>query len=185
MESVKGLSQTRRILSTPVHIFFMMLHFMGQSESMARKTEKEVVVVEKPRLRAKPERGTKMRLSDTTKKEAMEAAQYGMPIDRIAILCGFPAGNQTQWHRWISANPKFQLAICGLDAGAHPRLRSPRSTRAHRQRWKGVIGKRSPTRCLRRGKVTPRGDQDPQEGGGCYLYTPSPSHTKFYARQAN
>jgi hypothetical protein len=31
----------------------------------------------------------------------------------------------------------------------------------------------------------PRGDQDPQEGGGCYLYTPSPSHTKFYARQAN
>ena len=49
-----------------------------------------------------------MVLSETTKKEAMEAAQYGMPIDRIAILCGFPSGNQTQWARWINANPKFQ-----------------------------------------------------------------------------
>jgi alkylated DNA nucleotide flippase Atl1 len=65
----------------------------------------------KPRLRAKPEKGTKMVLSDGTKKEAMEAAQYGMPIDRIAILCGFPAGNQTQWHRWIAANPRFQLEL--------------------------------------------------------------------------
>jgi len=95
-------------LSTLMHKYFRMVHFVGQSESMAKVKGKEVVVVEKPRLRAKPERGTKMILSDTTKKEAMEAAQYGMPIDRIAILCGFPAGNQTQWHRWISANPKFQ-----------------------------------------------------------------------------
>lgn len=62
----------------------------------------------KVRQRAKPERGTKMVLSDATKKEAMEAAQYGMPIDRIAILCGFPAGNATQWARWINSNPKFQ-----------------------------------------------------------------------------
>ena len=71
------------------------------------KKEKGVVLV-KARQRAKPEKGTKMTLSETTKKEAMEAAQYGMPIDRIAILCGFPSGNQTQWARWINANPKFQ-----------------------------------------------------------------------------
>ena len=77
-------------------------------KGMAKVKEKEVVVAEKPRLRAKPEKGTKMVLSDATKNEAMEAARYGMPIDRIAILCGFPSGNQTQWHRWISANPKFQ-----------------------------------------------------------------------------
>ena len=67
--------------------------------------------VEKPRLRAKPEKGTKMILSESTKKEAMEAARYGMPIDRIAILCGFPAGNQTQWSRWINANPAFQMEL--------------------------------------------------------------------------
>ena len=65
----------------------------------------------KVRVRAKPTKGTKMVLSETTKKEAMEAAQYGMPIDRIAILCGFPSGNQTQWARWINANPKFQLEL--------------------------------------------------------------------------
>ena len=74
----------------------------------AKAKEKEGVVLVKARQRAKPERGTKMVLSETTKKEAMEAAQYGMPIDRIAILCGFPSGNQTQWARWINANPKFQ-----------------------------------------------------------------------------
>ena len=74
----------------------------------AKEKEKEGDAVVKPRQRAKPERGTKMVLSETTKKEAMEAAQYGMPIDRIAILCGFPSGNQTQWARWINANPKFQ-----------------------------------------------------------------------------
>ena len=74
----------------------------------AKEKAKEGVVLVKPRQRAKPTKGTKMVLSETTKKEAMEAAQYGMPIDRIAILCGFPSGNQTQWARWINANPKFQ-----------------------------------------------------------------------------
>ena len=85
-----------------------------QSEGMARKGNKEelqVERVEKPRLRAKPEKGTKMRLSDEVKRKALEAAQYGMPIDRIAILCGFPAGNQTQWARWINANPSFQMEL--------------------------------------------------------------------------
>lgn len=51
--------------------------------------------------------GARMRLSESTKAAAIEAAGYGMPIDRIALLCGFP-GNQTQWHRWIAANPEFQ-----------------------------------------------------------------------------
>lgn len=54
--------------------------------------------------------GARMRLSESTKAAALEAAGYGMPIDRIAILCGFP-GNQTQWHRWIAANPEFQAEL--------------------------------------------------------------------------
>jgi hypothetical protein len=54
--------------------------------------------------------GRGMRLSEATKAAAIEAAGYGMPIDRIAILCGFP-GNQTQWHRWIAANPEFQAEL--------------------------------------------------------------------------
>lgn len=54
--------------------------------------------------------GSRMQLSESTKALALEAAGYGMPADRIAILCGFP-GNQTQWHRWIAANPDFQAQL--------------------------------------------------------------------------
>lgn len=54
--------------------------------------------------------GSRMQLSESTKALALEAAGYGMPADRIAILCGFP-GNQTQWHRWIAANPEFQAEL--------------------------------------------------------------------------
>ena len=64
----------------------------------------------KVRQRAKPERGTKMVLSPDTKRKALEAAQYGMPIERIAILCGFPS-SETQWARWIAANPEFRLEL--------------------------------------------------------------------------
>lgn len=54
--------------------------------------------------------GARMKLSEATKALALEAAGYGMPADRIAILCGFP-GNQTQWHRWIAANPDFEAEL--------------------------------------------------------------------------
>ena len=78
---------------------------MGENQVMRVKK------VPKPRLRAKPEKGTKMVLSDDRKREALEAAQYGMPVERIAILCGFPSGNETQWSRWINANPEFQREL--------------------------------------------------------------------------
>jgi hypothetical protein len=89
-------------------------YFAAQSDGMPKGKETAVIQAgkgEKPRLRARPEKGTKMRLSDEVKRKALEAAQYGMPIDRIAILCGFPAGNQTQWARWINANPAFQMEL--------------------------------------------------------------------------
>jgi hypothetical protein len=89
-------------------------YFAAQSDGMGKGKETAVIQAgkgEKPRLRARPEKGTKMRLSDEVKRKALEAAQYGMPIDRIAILCGFPAGNQTQWARWINANPAFQMEL--------------------------------------------------------------------------
>jgi len=52
-----------------------------------------------------------MVLSDATKKDALEAAGYGMPMERVAILCGFPAGNETQWARWLAANPDFKAEL--------------------------------------------------------------------------
>ena len=86
-------------------------YFVGQSEGMGENQVMRVKKVPKPRLRAKPEKGTKMVLSDDRKREALEAAQYGMPVERIAILCGFPSGNETQWSRWINANPEFQREL--------------------------------------------------------------------------
>ena len=64
----------------------------------------------KPAKRRSRELGSRMQLSESTKSLVLEAAGYGMPADRIAILCGFP-GNQTQWHRWIAANPEFQAEL--------------------------------------------------------------------------
>ena len=79
-------------------------------KGMAKVKEKEMVVAEKPRQRAKPEKGTKMVLSPDTKNKAMEAARYGMPLERIAMLCGF-SSTETQWARWINANPAFRKEL--------------------------------------------------------------------------
>ena len=97
---------------------------------------KGIVKAEKVRLRAKPEKGTKMVLLEATKNEAMEAARYGMPIDRIAILCGFPSGNQTQWHRWIVANPEFQAEL--EQARAQGELMLQRKIMSGEQNWQAA-----------------------------------------------
>ena len=111
------------------------VYFAGQSEGMG-KVKEGGLKVEKPRLRAKPEKGTKMVLSEATKNEAMEAARYGMPIDRIAILCGFPSGNQTQWSRWINANPGFQLELD--QARAQGELLLQRKIMSGEQNWQAA-----------------------------------------------
>ena len=75
-------------------------------ELVTSKARKE----SKPRQRASPRLGSKMRLSPEVKSKALEAAGYGMPIERIALLCGFP-NSETQWNRWINANPDFKLEL--------------------------------------------------------------------------
>ena len=111
----------------------------SEREGMKSKAKGEslgVERVEKVRLRAKPEKGTKMVLSEATKNEAMEAARYGMPIDRIAILCGFPSGNQTQWSRWINANPAFQIEL--EQARAQGELLLQRKIMSGEQNWQAA-----------------------------------------------
>ena len=105
-------------------------------KSKAKGENLGVERVEKVRLRAKPEKGTKMVLSEATKNEAMEAARYGMPIDRIAILCGFPSGNQTQWSRWINANPAFQIEL--EQARAQGELLLQRKIMSGEQNWQAA-----------------------------------------------
>jgi hypothetical protein len=97
MESVEGLSQRRRILSTSVHIYFRVVHFMGQSESMARKTEKEVVVVERverkeapiPSVRKPLKKGPPPKeVAPSNWNRVLDGASLGIPFDRLCHLAG-------------------------------------------------------------------------------------------------
>ena len=91
--------------------------------------------VEKVRLRAKPEKGTKMVLSPDTKNKALEAARYGMPLERIAMLCGF-SSSETQWARWINANPVFRKELD--QARAEGELLLQRKIMSGEQNWQAA-----------------------------------------------
>ena len=96
-------------MSTSVHIYFRVVHFVGQSESMARKKKEEgeaaeraVQVVEKRRV-GRP----RIPVSEIDQKKALEACKLGIPLERVAILCGFPSGNAGRWHDFLKRNPSF------------------------------------------------------------------------------
>ena len=40
-------------------------------------------------------------------KKALRAAEIGIPLERVAILCGFPSGNAGRWHDFLKRNPSF------------------------------------------------------------------------------
>ena len=44
-------------------------------------------------------------------KKGIEAARLGLPIERVAILCGFPSGNAGGWADYIKRNPDFAAQI--------------------------------------------------------------------------
>jgi hypothetical protein len=82
---------------------------VGQSEGMAKGREKtlQVTVVE-----AKPKRvgrgNRRMRIvPEEAKQKALRAAEIGIPLDRVAILCGFSSGNAGHWHSYLKQNPDF------------------------------------------------------------------------------
>ncbi len=45
------------------------------------------------------------------RKKAIRAAELGIPLDRVAILCGFPSGNAGPWHAYLKANPDFAAEL--------------------------------------------------------------------------
>lgn len=49
-------------------------------------------------------------VTEETKKNAIEAARIGIPMDKIAILCGF-WGNDGGWARWLAQEPEFHGAL--------------------------------------------------------------------------
>jgi hypothetical protein len=76
-----------------------------------------------------------MVLSPDTKNKAMEAARYGMPLERIAMLCGF-SSTETQWSRWINANPAFRKELD--QARAEGELLLQRKIMSGEQNWQAA-----------------------------------------------
>ncbi len=95
-------------MSTLTHKYFRLVHFVGQSESMAKvKETKEITVAEKPK--AKIGRPLKVLSTEVTKK-AIEAARLGIPLERIAIGCGF-WNNGSGWQSYLARNPAFAAEL--------------------------------------------------------------------------
>jgi hypothetical protein len=46
-------------------------------------------------------------VSEADRKKALEACKLGIPLERVAILCGFPSGNAGGWAAFIQRNPAF------------------------------------------------------------------------------
>ena len=46
-------------------------------------------------------------VSEADQKKALEACKLGIPLERVAILCGFPSGNAGRWHDFLKRNPDF------------------------------------------------------------------------------
>ena len=92
-----------------MHKYFRVVHFVGQSDRMARrKTETaELVVAEKPK--AKIGRPLKI-VSAEARKKAIEAARLGIPLDRIAVGCGF-WNNGQGWQQYLLRNPDFAAEL--------------------------------------------------------------------------
>ena len=85
------------------------------SGGMAKEKEKEkegvVLVAEKPKAKVAAKIGRPLKtLSAETTKKAIEAAKLGIPLERIAIGCGFFDGGQG-WQLYLARHPDFANAI--------------------------------------------------------------------------
>jgi len=87
-----------------------------QSGGMGRKGNKEAKETERA-VQVIPEKGMTRNgrkigrprkvVPIEDRKKALRAAEIGIPLERVAILCGFPSGNAGPWHAYLKANPDF------------------------------------------------------------------------------
>jgi hypothetical protein len=80
----------------------------------------EIVQVQK--VKGKGSKGGKIGrpripVSEADQKKALEACKLGIPLERVAILCGFPSGNAGRWHDFLKRNPDFanELELARLE----------------------------------------------------------------------
>jgi hypothetical protein len=50
-------------------------------------------------------------ISEDDRKKCVRAIALGMPVDRAAMICGFPASGGGAWQRYLDRNPDFQAEI--------------------------------------------------------------------------
>jgi len=82
---------------------------MAKSKTANVPGDKTVNVIGENQGKKKVGRPLKILSADTTKK-AIEAARLGIPLERIAIGCGFFDGGQG-WQTYLARNPDFANAI--------------------------------------------------------------------------
>jgi hypothetical protein len=80
-------------------------------KAKAKANEGENQVMEKPKAKVAAKIGRPLKtLSAETLKKAIEAAKLGIPLERIAIGCGFFDGGQG-WQLYLARHPDFANAI--------------------------------------------------------------------------
>ena len=82
---------------------------MAKGKTVNVPGDKTVNVLGENQRKKKIGRPLKILSADTTKK-AIEAARLGIPLERIAIGCGFFDGGQG-WQTYLARNPDFANAI--------------------------------------------------------------------------
>ena len=88
---------------------FRQVTLPGKVNGMAKGKEgKELAVAEKPK--AKIGRPIKS-VSEENKKMALEAARLGMPMERVAVLAGFPTNSSGTWSQFLTRNPDFAAEL--------------------------------------------------------------------------
>lgn len=88
-----------------------MAFFSGQVAPMAPGKTKQVQAGKTVNVQGENGAGKKVGrplkvLSTETTKKALEAARLGIPLDRIAIGCGY-WNNGSGWQQYLVRNPKF------------------------------------------------------------------------------
>ena len=68
-------------------------------------------------------------------KKALQAAEIGIPLERVAIICGFPSGNAGGWADYLRRNPSFAADL--EKARLEGELQMSLTVRAAGNGWQG------------------------------------------------
>jgi hypothetical protein len=96
-------SQQKTEKSGEVAFFGGKLPVMAMGKTKEVQGDEEVVETRQKGKVGRP----RIPVSEADQKKAIEACRLGIPLERVAILCGFPSGNAGRWHDFLKRNPDF------------------------------------------------------------------------------